>query len=101
MISPDSGTINLNIARSSKNRKLMQVVVTGGKHAITHYDTEKILCNGLLSLVKCRLETGRTHQIRVHMAHLKHEIFADPEYGNHHKKIQRYFSASEKACLCF
>ena len=90
MLSPDCGTIDLNIARNSKNRKLMQVVVTGGKHAITHYQTEQILCKGLLSLVRCRLETGRTHQIRVHMAHLQHEIFADPEYGKHQQKIQKY-----------
>jgi 23S rRNA pseudouridine1911/1915/1917 synthase len=75
------GTITGNIGRSLKNRKLMDVFPEGdfGKHAVTHY---KVLRRfGYVSLVECKLETGRTHQIRVHMKHIGHPLFNDPEYG--------------------
>lgn len=77
----DEGTIEGNLARSLKNRKIMAVYPDGetGKHAVTHY---KILERfGYVTLVECKLETGRTHQIRVHMQHIKHPLFNDPEYG--------------------
>ena len=50
-----------------------------GKHAVTHYRLLEQL--GYVSLVECRLETGRTHQIRVHFQHIRHPLFNDPEYG--------------------
>ena len=78
---PAEGTITGNVGRNIRDRKIMQVFPDGsdGKPAITHY---KILENlGYISLVECKLETGRTHQIRVHFSHIKHPIFNDEEYG--------------------
>lgn len=78
---PEEGTITGNVGRSIKDRKVMQVFAdeSEGKPAITHY---KVLENlGYISLVECKLETGRTHQIRVHFSHIKHPLFNDEEYG--------------------
>lgn len=77
----DSGTITGNIGRSLKNRKIMSVFTEEnyGKHAITHYRVLKRY--GYTTLVECRLETGRTHQIRTHFKHLGHPIFNDVDYG--------------------
>ena len=77
----DSGTITGNIGRSLKNRKIMSVFTEEnyGKHAITHYNVLKRY--GYTTLVECRLETGRTHQIRTHFKHLGHPIFNDVDYG--------------------
>ncbi len=75
------GTIMGNIARSTKDRKIMQVYQDPdiGKHAVTHYEIiEKF---GYVTLVKCTLETGRTHQIRVHFQSIGHPLFNDPTYG--------------------
>lgn len=77
------GTITGNIARSPSDRKVFAVTddPEHGKHAITHY---KVLEDfGFTSLVECRLETGRTHQIRVHMKYAGHPIFSDERYGGH------------------
>ena len=77
----DEGTITGNLGRNPKDRKKMHVFVDGsdGKHAVTHY---KVLERfDYVNLVECRLETGRTHQIRVHFQHIKHPLFNDPEYG--------------------
>lgn len=77
----DEGTIVGNIGRSLKNRKVMDVFQDPdhGKHAVTHY---KVLRRfGYVTLVECRLETGRTHQIRVHFKHIGHPLFNDEEYG--------------------
>jgi 23S rRNA pseudouridine1911/1915/1917 synthase len=75
------GSIEGHIGRSPKNRKVMEVFPDGdyGKPAKTHYKVLKRF--GYVSLVECKLETGRTHQIRVHMKHLGHPLFNDPEYG--------------------
>ncbi len=77
------GTINTLIGRSAKDRLQMAVLNENdsgnGKIAITHYKVLKSL--GYVSLVECRLETGRTHQIRVHMKHLGHPLFNDERYG--------------------
>jgi 23S rRNA pseudouridine1911/1915/1917 synthase len=72
------GIVDAPLARHPSDRKKM-AVVEGGKHAITEYRTIEEF--GFLSLVRLKLRTGRTHQIRVHMAHLKHPIFGDPTYG--------------------
>jgi 23S rRNA pseudouridine1911/1915/1917 synthase len=74
-------TITGNIDRSQKDRKIMAVYPDGdkGKHAVTHY---KVLQRfGYITLVECRLETGRTHQIRAHFRYIKHPLFADEAYG--------------------
>lgn len=75
------GTIEGNIGRSLKNRQVFTVFPEGdfGKHAVTHYKTLEELA--YVSLVECRLETGRTHQIRVHMKHINHPLFNDSNYG--------------------
>lgn len=75
------GTIEGNIGRSPKNRQVMHVFADGsqGKNAITHYKVLEDL--GYISLIECRLETGRTHQIRVHMKHIGHPLFNDADYG--------------------
>lgn len=72
------GTVNAPIGRDPKNR-LKMAVVENGKPAITHYSVIEPYPRH--TLVECRLETGRTHQIRVHMAHLGHALAADPVYG--------------------
>lgn len=80
-VKEDQGTIVGHIGRSLKNRKVMHVFPEGdyGKHAVTHY---KVLERyGYVTLVSCKLETGRTHQIRVHMKYLGHPLFNDKEYG--------------------
>ena len=79
---PSSGVIQGNIGRSPKNRQKMAVVSEGGKHAVTHFRLIKPLFNGKASLVECRLETGRTHQIRVHMTSIKHPLVGDKTYGS-------------------
>jgi 23S rRNA pseudouridine1911/1915/1917 synthase len=77
----EDGTVIGNIGRSLKNRKVMTVFPDGdhGKHSVTHY---KVLEQfGLVTLIECKLETGRTHQIRAHMKHIGHPLFNDNEYG--------------------
>ena len=81
MPSPSQGTVEGNIGRSPRNRKKMAVLALGGKTALTNYRTEAAYAAGAASLVECRLETGRTHQIRVHMAHIGHAVIGDPVYG--------------------
>lgn len=78
---PAVGRIEGNIGRSLKDRLQMTVFPDGdyGKHAVTHYEVIEPL--GYVSVVKCRLETGRTHQIRVHMKHIGHPLFNDARYG--------------------
>lgn len=80
-VAEDSGTITGHIGRSPKNRKIYQVYEEGdfGKHAVTHYRVLERL--GYVTLVECKLETGRTHQIRVHMKHIGHTLFNDKDYG--------------------
>ncbi len=81
----EAGIIEGNIGRNPRNRKKMAIVNRGGKHAITHYRVEKkIGTEGLLwaSFVECRLETGRTHQIRVHLTSIGNPIIGDPMYGS-------------------
>lgn len=84
---PRRGTIATRIARASSNREKMAVTASEqGRHAVTHYGVEEVFPAGsatpAASLVRCRLETGRTHQIRVHMAHLRHPIIGDDLYGS-------------------
>jgi 23S rRNA pseudouridine1911/1915/1917 synthase len=78
---PSEGTITGNVGRNPKDRKVMYVFPDGsqGKHAVTHYKVVENL--GYISMVECKLETGRTHQIRVHFSYIKHPLFNDEEYG--------------------
>lgn len=77
----DEGTVTGHIGRSPRNRTVMHVFPDGseGKPAVTHYRVLERL--GYVTLIECRLETGRTHQIRVHMSWLGHPLFNDAEYG--------------------
>lgn len=77
----DEGTVDAHIGRSPRDRMKMHVFPEGndGKHAITHWKVIERL--GYVTLVECRLETGRTHQIRVHMEYIRHPIFNDDRYG--------------------
>ncbi|MGE0650986.1 MAG: RluA family pseudouridine synthase [Alphaproteobacteria bacterium] len=77
---PAAGRIEGNIGRSPRNRKKMAVRRSGGRAAVTHYRTVARV-GTRASRVECRLETGRTHQIRVHMAHIGHPIVGEPLYG--------------------
>ncbi|TAL61965.1 MAG: RNA pseudouridine synthase, partial [Bacteroidetes bacterium] len=76
-----SGTVNVNIGRSLSDRKKMAAFAEGnhGKTAITHYKV--IESFKYVSLIECKLETGRTHQIRVHMKHIGNTVFGDKDYG--------------------
>jgi len=77
---PPAGTVTGAIGRSNRDRKKMAIVADGrGKHAVTHYRSLKSFGNA--SLVECRLETGRTHQVRVHMSSIGHPLLGDPTYG--------------------
>lgn len=82
---PPVGRIETSIARAAHNRQKMAVVADGaGKRAVTHYRMLESFAGKrgpIASLVQCRLETGRTHQIRVHMAHIGHPVLGDPVYG--------------------
>lgn len=74
------GVVDANLARSDANRKKVAVVAAGrGKRAVTHWRLERSLRDS--ALVECRLETGRTHQVRVHMASIGHPLLGDPVYG--------------------
>jgi len=96
---PSNGKINENISRSQKNRQLMTVKKNKGKKAITNYKTLKIFQNSNLpkvSLIECKLETGRTHQIRVHMNFKGNPILGDKSYGKSKKKYKNISLDVEK-----
>lgn len=80
-VKENEGRVEGNIGRSLKNRQVFAVFPDGdfGKHAVTHYKVLKRI--GYVTLVECKLETGRTHQIRVHMKHINHPVFNDSNYG--------------------
>ncbi len=88
---PPAATIRGAIARSSADRKKMALVADGrGKHAITHYKTLERLENA--SLIECRLETGRTHQVRVHLASIGNPLLGDPVYGRSPSRLRPLLS---------
>ena len=80
----DTGEINAPIGRSPKNRKKF-TVIEGGRDSLTRYEVLERF--EFLTLVRVKLETGRTHQIRVHMTHVNHPLFGDPYYGGRNSKI--------------
>lgn len=96
--SPRSGEITGNIGRHPSDRKRMAVLERGGKHAVTRYATLRPL--GLAAaLVECKLLTGRTHQIRVHMTHIGHPLVGDPVYGRLRPGRTRGVSVEQKQAL--
>ena len=94
--SPTEDRIEGNIGRSAQNRKKMAVVSHGGKHAITNYKVVKPV-GQFASLVECRLETGRTHQIRVHLNNRGYTIVGDALYGRTPSRFLRALNVDQKA----
>ncbi len=104
------GTIEANLERSNQNREKIAVVSSErGRHAITHFEVRQVFDavdeaghithKGVASLVECRLETGRTHQIRVHMAHIGHPLLADRLYGAGYKTKALHLGSRARAAL--
>ena len=101
-IRPSKGTIKTFISRSSKNRQMMEVSKSKGKKAVTNYETIEIFENNntpTLSLLECKLETGRTHQIRVHMNYLGNSIVGDDKYKKKFKKLKNINPLLEKKLI--
>tara|TARA_A100001011_G_scaffold348939_1_gene387132 strand:+ start:362 stop:1342 length:981 start_codon:yes stop_codon:yes gene_type:complete len=101
-IRPSKGKIKTLITRSSKNRQMMEVSNTKGKEAITNYKTIEVFENKntpTFSLLECKLETGRTHQIRVHMNFLGNSIVGDDKYKKKFKKIKNIKPLLEKKLM--
>ena len=100
---PRRGTIDTRIARSTTNRLKMAVSRSGGRQAITHYETIRTLPAGnpdvIAALVRCKLETGRTHQIRVHLAHIGHPLLGDSVYGSSHAASASRLNSAARECL--
>ena len=99
---PQSGKIETLITRSSKNRQLMEVGLTKGKKAVTNYKTLEVFENEKIptfSLIECKLETGRTHQIRVHMSYKGNNILGDKKYKKKFKKFKNINETLEKNIL--
>jgi len=98
------GRIDAALARSGSNRTKIAVTLgESGRHAITHYEMAETFADAdgkpVASLVACRLETGRTHQIRVHMAHIGHPVLGDRTYGAHFAASARRLGATSRAAL--
>lgn len=81
VIEQDEGDVDAPIGRSQTDRKKMAVVKSGGKDAFTHYKVLKRFPEDKMTYIECRLKTGRTHQIRVHMAHIGHPLLGDEVYA--------------------
>ncbi len=101
-VRPSKGKVETLITRSSRNRQMMEVSQSKGKKAITNYDTIEVFDNEntpTLSLLECKLETGRTHQIRVHMNYLGNSVVGDDKYKKKFKKINNISPELEKKIL--
>ncbi len=99
---PQNGKIETLITRSSKNRQMMEVGVKKGKKSITNYKTIEVFENNKVptfSFVECILETGRTHQIRVHMSYKGNNILGDRKYKKKYKKLKKIDASLEKSIL--
>ncbi len=96
---PRVGEISGNIGRNPKNRKKMAVLSRGGKAAVTRYRVLQVLAGGLVSLIECRLLSGRTHQIRVHLSHMGHPMLGDRLYGRAGGNRVKHLSAAAQDAL--
>ncbi len=101
IINPQEGIIRNNIGRDRITRQKMTILKFGGKEAVTHYKTEEIFFDGIISMVECRLTTGRTHQIRVQLSHLKHSVVGDQTYGKNSRKVSSNFSIVPQKLMDF
>jgi 23S rRNA pseudouridine1911/1915/1917 synthase len=96
VIDPQKGRIESYLDRCKHNRLKMRTTNHLGRIAITNYQTKKIFCDGFASLVECKLETGRTHQIRVHLESKKHSIIGDQLYNSCKKNFPNSFNEETK-----
>jgi len=97
---PAAGTVNAALARSANNRKKIAVSKSNeARHAVTHYRRLESYADNQVSLIECRLETGRTHQIRVHMAYIGHPVLGDKLYGTGMKSRAVHLSEAQKTAL--
>ena len=95
----DSGTVDAPIGRHPSDRKKMTITERNSKHAVTHW--EVIARYRGYTHIRCRLETGRTHQIRVHMAHIGHPILGDLVYGRKKPELGQSSQVLHAGALCF
>ncbi len=95
----DSGTVDAPIGRHPTDRKKMCVTVRNGKEAVTHWEVVKRYRS--YTHIRCRLQTGRTHQIRVHMAHIGHPILGDTVYGRKKPELGQDSQVLHAGTLCF
>ncbi|MBK1698564.1 RluA family pseudouridine synthase [Rhodovibrio salinarum] len=86
---PVRGRLTGDIGRSPQNRKKMAVVERGGRPAATQYQVLRTLARGAVAELTCKLETGRTHQVRVHLAEAGHALLGDPTYGRQRTRVLR------------
>ncbi len=95
----DSGTVDAPIGRHPTDRKKMCVTARNSKQAVTHWEVVERYRG--YTHIRCRLETGRTHQIRVHMAHIGHPILGDTVYGHKNKELGQDSQCLHAGLLCF
>ena len=95
----DSGTVNAPIGRHPSDRKKMCVIARNSKEAVTHWEVVKRYRG--YTHIRCKLETGRTHQIRVHMAHIGHPILGDTVYGHKKCELGQDSQCLHAGSLCF
>ncbi|MBQ2384491.1 MAG: RluA family pseudouridine synthase [Oscillospiraceae bacterium] len=95
----DSGTVDAPIGRHPSDRKKMTVTERNSKHAVTHWEVVRRYRG--YTHIRCRLETGRTHQIRVHMAHIGHPILGDTVYGRKKPELGQDSQVLHAGSLCF
>jgi len=98
VLEPKKGIVNKNIMRSRNNRLKMITTknIANSRNAVTHYETLQIFLDGFISLVECKLDTGRTHQIRVHMESLKHSLIGDQLYNSCKKTAPKNLDENTK-----
>ena len=95
----DSGTVDAPIGRHPTDRKKMTVTARNSKEAVTHWEVVKR--DRGYTHIRCKLETGRTHQIRVHMAHIGHPILGDMVYGHKKPELGQDSQCLHAGSLCF
>lgn len=95
-LKPSKGMIEKNIVRSRNNRLKMTISRTLGREAITNYETREVFCDGFVTLVECKLQTGRTHQIRVHLESVKHSLVGDQLYNSAKKTAPKSLNEVSK-----
>jgi 23S rRNA pseudouridine1911/1915/1917 synthase len=97
---PGLGKVDAPLARAPHNRRKMAVSThESARHAVTHYQVQESFLDGQVTRLACHLETGRTHQIRVHMAHIGHPVLGDPLYGAGMKSRTSHLDDAATAAL--